>query len=101
MMNKKTGMTPTIPAEDLSGGRVLGAIPVSLVLVKYVDGQHGKEVARLAVAIPGGEIYFLNNNSLDMRPAQQWLKSGVQARLASRTSDTSQMVPLVEDPSQV
>lgn len=95
-MNKKTGMTPEIPAEDLSGGRVLGALPVSLVLVKYVDGQHGKEIARLAVAIPGGEVYFLSNNTIDMRPAQQWLKAGVQARLASRTSDNSS-----EDPSQV
>lgn len=89
-------MTPEIPAEDLSGGRVLGALPVSLVLVKYVDGQHGKEIARLAVVIPGGEVYFLNNNTIDMRPAQQWLKAGVQARLAPRTSDN-----LSEDSSQV
>lgn len=94
-------MTPTVPTEDLSGGRVLGVLPVNTALVRYIDGTNGREVVRVAVVIPGGEVYFLNNNSIDMRPAQQWLKAAVHARLASKASGNNQLVPLVEEPSQV
>ena len=74
--NKKTGATPLVDEDSLRGGEVLGALPVKPVLVKYRDG-HGKEEVRLAVVIPGGEVYFFEAKALDLHPAQKWLKAGV------------------------
>lgn len=103
MTNKKTGTTPAVPAEDLSGGKVLGTLPVTTVLVKYADG-YGKTTVRLAVVIPGGEVYFFSNNSLDMRPAQQWLKTAVHSQLGKPGSvsmiDHGSGIQITED-SQV
>lgn len=98
-MNKKTGTTPTVPTEDLSGGKVLGVLEVTTVLVKYTDG-YGRSTVRLAVAIPGGEVYFFSNDSLDMRPAQQWLKKAVQARLP-QPKTAGGPIEITEDVSQV
>lgn len=90
-------MTPTVPTGDLSGGKVMGVLPVTTVLVQYADG-YGAKTVRLAVVIPGGEVYFFNNNSLDMRPAQQWLKTAVHAHLAKPSSGP---LEITEDASQV
>lgn len=63
--------------EGLSGGELLGTpIPVKTVLLKFRDG-HGKEQTKLAIVIPGGEIYFMGKEAVDLRPAQQWLKAAV------------------------
>lgn len=72
---KKTGATPIVEG-DLSGGKVHGVVPVKTVLVKYKDG-HGQEAVKLAVIIPGGEVYFFGRDALDLRPAQGWLKAAV------------------------
>ena len=72
---KKTGATPIVEG-DLGGGEVKGVIPVKTVLVSFRDG-HGKDEVKLAVVIPGGEVYFFGREALDTRPAQKWLKAAV------------------------
>ena len=76
---KKTGATPLIE-EGIGGGDVVGVLPVKTVLVKYRDG-HGIEETKLAVIIPGGEVYFFGRNTLDLRPAQKWLKDAIQEKI--------------------
>ncbi len=77
---KKTGSTPLVEGDQLGGGKVLGVLDVKTVLVKYKDG-HGQQDVKLAVVIPGGEIYFFGRDALDLRPAQGWLKTAVQNEL--------------------
>lgn len=72
---KKTGATPIVE-EVLSGGKVQGVVEVKTLLVKYRDG-HGEESTKLAVVIPGGEVYFFGREALDLRPAQNWLKAAI------------------------
>ena len=74
-MNKKTGATPTVEGTD-SGAKVLRATPVRTMLVQYRDG-YGQEAVKLAAVIPGGEVYFFTRDSLDTRPAQEWLKKAI------------------------
>lgn len=100
---KKTGMTPVVESDGLGGGKVEGVLAVTTALVKYTDG-HGKTETKLAVVIPGGEVYFLSNNSIDMRPAQTWLKEGVQRMVnkGSRSGSTmSGTIEITEDTNQV
>lgn len=75
----KTGATPIIE-EGLGGGEVLGVMEVKTVLVRFRDG-HGREETKLAVIIPGGETYFFGRGSVDDRPAQTWLKEGINRKL--------------------
>lgn len=77
---KKIVATPLVEIEGLGGGSVIGALPVETVLVKYKDGN-GQEETKLAVIIPGGEIYFFGRSAVDLRPAQKWLKHGVRQAL--------------------
>lgn len=77
---KKTGATPLVDPGDLAGGEVLGVLEVKTLLVKFRDG-HGKEQVRLAALIPGGEMYFFDDKSINMRPAQKWLKAQVAERI--------------------
>lgn len=72
---KKTGATPLVEG-DLSGGKVKGVVEVKTLLVNYIDG-HGLESTKLAVVIPGGEVYFFGREALDLRPAQTWLKASI------------------------
>jgi hypothetical protein len=65
-----------VEEEGLGGGKVKGVLPVKTVLVSYQDG-HGKVETKLAVIIPGGEVYFFGREALDLRPAQKWLKKEV------------------------
>ncbi len=76
---KKTGATPLVEG-DLGGGKVLGVVDVKPVLVNYVDG-HGEKGVKLAVVIPGGEIYFFSRDSVDARPAQTWMKAAILERI--------------------
>jgi hypothetical protein len=105
-MNKKTGATPVVSSEDLSGGKVQGVTVVTTVLVKYTDG-HGKSEVKLALVIPGGEVYFFANNALDTRPAQKWLKSAITRHLdrtqpkANGEERTPGLLEITEDTSQV
>jgi hypothetical protein len=71
---KKTSVA--IDPEGLGGGSVEGVIPVQTVLVKYTDG-HGVKAVKLAVVVPGGEVYFFDKDAVDERPAQKWLKTAV------------------------
>ena len=66
--------------EGLGGGEVQAVLELKTVLVKYKDG-HGEEATRLAIVIPGGEVYFLSKNSVDLRPAQTWLRNGVASKM--------------------
>ncbi len=54
----------------------MGVLPVKTVLVDYTDG-HGQKAIKLAVVIPGGEVYFFGRDALDLRPAQSWLKKAI------------------------
>lgn len=76
---KKTGATPIVE-EGLGAGEVLGVTQVRTALVRYRDG-YGEESVRLAVVIPGGEVYFYANNALDMRPAQGWIRNAVKKQI--------------------
>lgn len=73
---KKTGMTPLVE-DGISKGELLGPpVPVRTVLVRYKDG-HGQEATKLAIVIPGGEIYFHGKDAVDTRPVQRWLKAAI------------------------
>lgn len=78
-LNKKTGATPLPEGDRLGGGKVIGVLDVKTVLVKYKDG-HGVEDTKLAVVIPGGDVYFFGREALDLRPAQGWLKAAIIER---------------------
>lgn len=72
--NKKTGATPIVE-EGIGGGEILGVIELKPVMVKLRDG-HGQEVTKLAIVVPGGEVYFINDTAIG-KPAQKWVKAGV------------------------
>jgi hypothetical protein len=76
---QKTGATP-LPEEDLSGARVLGIKEIKTAIVKMRDG-FGKEMIKIVLVIPGGEIYYLNENAVSLRPAQAWAKRDIMAAL--------------------
>ncbi len=76
---KKTGTTPLV-TEGLGGGEVKGVAELKLVMVKYRDG-HGIEAIRLAFVTPDGEVYFLDDRAVNLKPAQTWLKNGVAKAL--------------------
>lgn len=81
-------MTPIVEESDLGGGNVLGVIPVSTVLVKYKDGNSGRDEVKLAVVIPDGEIYFFERAAVNLRPAQKWLKREVTKALSKNKAIT-------------
>lgn len=85
---KKTGMTPIVEEADLGAGSVLGVVPVNTVLVKYRDGNTGRDEVKLAVVIPDGEIYFFERVAVNLRPAQRWLKRGVIKALSATKTPT-------------
>lgn len=78
-METETKKMAPVVVEGLNGGEVQGVVEVKTVLVKYRDG-HGQEATRLAVIIPGGEMYFLSDN-VASKQAQSWLKTAVLRRL--------------------
>lgn len=59
---------------------MLGVLPVNTYLVRYRDG-HGQEAIKLAVMVPGGDMYFFARDAVDSRPAQTWLKDGVAKKV--------------------
>jgi hypothetical protein len=69
-----------IEEESLAGGEVLGVMEITPVLVNYRDG-HGQTETRVALVIPGGEVYFLTKDGVDHRPAQTWLKKGIVSKI--------------------
>jgi hypothetical protein len=75
---KKTGTTPAVD-EGIGGGEVLGVVEVKTYLVKYKDG-HGEVSTKLAMVIPDGETYFFSKGSVDIRPAQRWLREGISKK---------------------
>lgn len=90
-------MTAVAMEGNLETGKVLGAMEVKMVLVKYKDGLNNKEETRLAIMIPGGEIYFFDNKAVDMRPAQKWLKDAVILKLSPKESDGSFFLPTADN----
>lgn len=77
--NKKTGATPIVE-EGLGGGEVLGVAETKTVMLKLRDG-HGKEMVKFAYVVPGGEVYFIDEASVKLKPAQSWVKAGVLSKL--------------------
>lgn len=90
-MNKKTGATPLPEGDALGKGKVLGVLPVDTALIKFKDGRDGKEQVRLAVVIPGGEVYFFSDKALDLRPAQSWMKDEVRRKIGERKGTAPSM----------
>ncbi len=97
-MNKKTGMTPTIDPEDLTGSKVHGAIECKTVLVKFRNGRDGKDEVRIAILIPGGEVYLFPTRAFEQ--AQRWLKDAIVKKLDSQKSGP-QMIDLSDVSPQV
>jgi hypothetical protein len=98
--SKKTGTTPLVETASLGGGKIYGVMTVSTILVKYRDGREGKDEVRLAVVVPGGEVYFFTNGALDHRPAQQWVKDGIIKYLKNslpKTVESSPTIDITED----
>jgi hypothetical protein len=80
--NKKTGMTPIVDTEDLNGGRVHGVVPCTTVMIKFRDGRTGRDEVRLAVVVPGGEMYFFPTRQFE--PAQKWIRNAVVKELEKK-----------------
>ncbi len=100
MMSKKTGMTPVVDTEDLAGGRVHGVTSVDTVLVKFRNGRDGKDEVRLAIVIPGGEVYFFPTRTFEQ--AQNWIKGAIikkmeQQKKSPGSTDKSSMIEITED----
>ena len=76
----KTGATPVEESAD-EAGKVLGVVETKTVLVNLRDG-YGKEMVKLAVVVPGGEVYFLDEAAIKTKPAQAWVKTAVLQKLA-------------------
>lgn len=72
-------MTPIVDIEDLNGGRVYGVTPCTTVLVKFRDGRTGRDEVRMAVVVPGGEMYFFPTRQFE--PAQKWVRNAVVKKL--------------------
>ena len=72
-----------IEEESLAGGEVLGVLEITPVLVNYRDG-HGQTETKIALVIPGGEVYFLTKDGVDHRPAQTWVKKAISKKLSSK-----------------
>ena len=66
---KKTGTTPTIE-ENTGGAEILGVLELKPIMVK------------MGFLVPGGEVYFLEEKGIS-RPAQTWVKTGIQKKLAT------------------
>lgn len=79
--NKKTGTTPLVEG-GLGVGEVIGVVEVKQVMIKLRDG-HGREMTKLALVVPGGEIYFLDDRTVNTKPAQGWVKSAVISKLGN------------------
>ncbi len=77
--SKKTGATP-LAEELLGGGEIIGVIETKTVMVRLRDG-HGKEMVKLAIVVPGGEVYFLDESAVKVKQAQTWVKKGVLSKL--------------------
>lgn len=78
---KKTGTTPEV-IEGTNAGEINGVIELKTVLVKLRDG-HGKEMVKMAIVIPGGEVYFIKDSAIDLQ-AQTWVKKGILAKLGGK-----------------
>lgn len=96
-----------VDPSDLAGGKVLGVLPVTTAIVKYKDG-HGQEATQLAIVIPGGEVYFLTKDAIDLRPAQEWMKKSINKMLGAKKApeadkpiSSSDEIPMTEDTLQV
>lgn len=69
-----------VDQSDLGAGKVEGVLEIKTVLVKYQDG-HGKAATNLAFVIPGGEVYFLGREAVNLKPAQKWVKDAIAKAL--------------------
>jgi len=76
---KKTGATPIVE-EGLGGGEILGVVETKTVMVNLRDG-HGKEMVKLAIVVPGGDVYFLDESAVKVKAAQSWVRNGVLKKL--------------------
>lgn len=76
---KKTGATPIVE-DGIGGGELHGVVEVKQVLAKFRDG-HGREMVRLAIVVPGGEVYFLDDRAMNTKPAQSWLKNAILKKM--------------------
>lgn len=74
----KAAETPIVET-GIGGGEVIGVIKLDAVLVRYRDGR-GQEKVRIALNVPGGELYFLNDNAIG-KASTSWVKKGVEAKL--------------------
>ncbi len=63
----------------MGGGEVLGVADLKTVMVKLRDG-HGVEQIKIAIVAADGSVYFLDDKNI-MKPAQNWVKSGVLQKL--------------------
>jgi hypothetical protein len=97
----KTGMTPMVDSDDLVGSKVYGAIECKIVLVKFRNGREGKDEVRMAILVPGGEVYLFPDRTFERTQAQKWLRDAIVKRLAIKASSETQMIDLTEGPSQV
>ncbi len=81
---KKTGSTP-LPdqesAEALGPGEVLGITEVKTIICKLREGSGSRPLVKFAFVIPGGEVYFLDDQAARMKPAQQWVKKQILRKL--------------------
>lgn len=74
--NKKTGATPLPEGAPGGSGEVLGVLEIRPVIIKLRDG-YGKDQVRIALVVPGGEVYYLDDAALRRNSAQAWVKKGV------------------------
>lgn len=95
--NKKTGMTPTIDPEDLVGSRVYGVIECKTIMVKFRNGRDGKDEVRIAVLVPGGELYLFPIRAFE--ESQKWLRDAIIKKLDKSVG--SQMIDLSDHSPQV
>jgi hypothetical protein len=65
--------------EGIGGGKIIGVIRADLVLVSLRDG-HGQSMVKLAIMVPGGETYFLDDKMIG-KPAQKWVRDGIKEQL--------------------
>ena len=65
--------------EGVGGGEILGVAETKLVMVNLRDG-HGQNMVKLAVVVPGGDIYFLDDKTVG-KPAQAWVRKGILRKL--------------------
>ena len=57
------------------------AAEAKAIMVEYTDG-YGETQTRLGFVCPGGDIRFLNDNSVS-RPASSWLSKAVMKKLGA------------------